>query len=172
MTGTRTIADVGAALRALLEDALRGADRALGTVRVGTLLSDRAQDMPSESRSRLDLMLYQVTASAATERMPAPPGPRAGAPPLAVDLHYVLAVHADDGARAERLLGVAMQALHATPVLAPSPDAPAAPPVRVVLQALPLAELSALWMAFGTRHRLSVCYVVGPVLVADDAPPA
>jgi hypothetical protein len=164
MSGTRAIADVGAALRTLLEDALRGADPTLGTVRVGSLLSDRSQDAPSESRSRLDLVLLRATESAPS-RQHQPTDPHAAAP-LAVDLHFLLAVHADDGARAERLLGIAMQALYASPVLTPPAGGP---PVRVALQTLPLAELTSLWAALGTRHRLSVCYTAGPVLLGDDA---
>jgi hypothetical protein len=164
MSGTRAIADVGAALRTLLEDALRVADPALGTVRVGSSFSDRSQDAPSESRSRLDLVLLRATESAPS-RQHLPTDPRAAAP-LAVDLHFLLAVHADDGARAERLLGVAMQALFASPVLTPPAGGP---PVRVALQTLPLPDLAALWTALGTRQRPSACYTAGPVLLSGDA---
>ena len=156
---TQGIADVGSALVALLPPDLR----------VSTAPPDQAPQAPDPG-GRLNVFLYQVLESAPT-RAASPPtrvGLRQTVPPLALDLHYLLTAHGRNPGDAERTLERAMQALHASPVLTLQADGQHSVPARVLMRALPWQEMAAVWTALGTPYRLSVVYVVGPVLIATE----
>ncbi len=159
---TQGIADVGSALVALLPTDLR----------VSTAPPDQLPQQAPEPGGRLNLFLYQVLESAPT-RAASPPtrvGLRPTVPPLALDLHYLLTAQGRNAGDAERTLERAMQALHASPVLTLQADGQHSVPARVLMRALPWQEMAAVWTALGTPYRLSVVYVVGPVLIATEPP--
>ena len=159
---TQGISDVGAALLALLPD----------DVRVSTVPPDQLPHRAAEPGGRLNLFLYQVLESAPT-RAATPPTRvtlRPTAPPLALDLHYLLTAAGPNPGDAEGALERAMQALHASPVLTIQADGQHSVPARVLLRTLPWQEMAAVWTALGTPYRLSVVYVVGPVLIGPEPP--
>ena len=157
---TQGIADVGSALIALLPSDLR----------VTTAPPGQPPQRAPEPGGRLNLFLYQVLESAPT-RATTPPtrvALRSTLPPLALDLHYLLTADGSKPGDAEGALERAMQALHASPVLTLQADGPHSVPARVLMRTLPWLEMAAVWTALGTPYRLSVVYVVGPVLIGTE----
>lgn len=71
--------------------------------------------------SRLNLFMYQASPNQGWRNAELPSrdsrGARTSAPPLALDLHYLLTAYGFDELHAEVLLGYGMQLLHETPVI-------------------------------------------------------
>jgi hypothetical protein len=156
---TQGIADVGTALIALLPS----------DVRVSTAPPDQLPNQAPATGGRLNLFLYQVLESAPT-RATTPPTRvdlRSTLPPLALDLHYLLTADGSNPGDAAGALERAMRALHASPVLTLQADGQHSVPARILMRPLPWQEMAAVWTALGTPYRLSVVYVVGPVLIGD-----
>jgi hypothetical protein len=102
--------------------------------------------------TQLNLFLYEVTYNAGYANTALPvrngQGQRLSAPPLALDLHYLLSAYGAGDLVPEILLGLAMQLLHVTPVLTRNlirrvftpPPPPPPPPVMVLLATAGLDE--------------------------------
>ncbi len=167
------IAGVTLALRDVLERAFRnGNEPRPADVLVTTLPVDRARSV--HHRPQANLMLVSALPQASL-RPGGPPGLRGAAPgpaPLPqVDLLYLLTTYGpdDDEVGAHRVMGVAMQALSASPVLGPldlaalSPDAGligVIEQVRVTQVALTREQIAAWWLAFHTPYRLTTAWQV------------
>jgi hypothetical protein len=197
MSSPLAIAAVTAVLKDLLNDGIANSNlaAAVGTVAVSALPPDRIGTGEAEP-SRLNLFLYQVTANAGWRNEQLPylngSGTRVGAPPLALDLHYLLSAYGSEDLDAEILLGYAMQMLHEIPVLtrqvvrktfstsSPVTDKllPAAVPDRnavdladqvelckITPKYLSTEELSRLWAAMQARFRPSMAYDISVVLI-------
>ncbi len=154
MSNALAIAATTAVIRSLLRDgiaqaladpAYAGLSGILGTPDVTSVPPDRINGGTTKPR-QLNLFLYEVTYNAGYANTALPVrngrGQRIDAPPLALDLHYILSAYAADDLVPEILLGLAMQLLHETPVLTrnliqraftPLPPPPAPPPMLALL---------------------------------------
>lgn len=198
MSSALAIAATTFLLKDLLDNRLiaQGLTSSLGEVSVTALPPDRVP-VGAEERSQLNLFLYRITPytgwrggrvgnDAANGRV------AAAAPPLALDLHYLLAAYGEHDFHAELLLGVAMQVLHQTPVLSAATiqsvlttgvSAGSSSPLRAALAAasvndggagvtiepefLSNEETSKLWSALQARYRPSASYKVSAIVLDD-----
>ncbi|MER6307689.1 DUF4255 domain-containing protein [Streptomyces sp. NPDC001657] len=159
-------------------------------VTVSALPPDRIT-VGSNEVPQLNLFLYQVTPNAAWRNVGLPAADSSGAPmdapPLALDLHYLLTTYGADMYAGEIILGHALRALHDEPVLGrdvirnaldPGGHDPALPPelksagladqlelVRFTPAVLTPEEVSKLWAAMQAHYRPSVAYTAGVVLI-------
>jgi hypothetical protein len=186
MSDYRSFALVSAALHALVQaaaaDALPGA-----TVRIGPPRG------PEPGPTAISLTLYHHAANAAFRAadLPArdPGGARARRPPLAFDLHYLIAIASDQPLAGELLLGRLATAFAAQPVLARDALAgvvasgvwPALAGIVVsqqaetirIIPAYPVPDaVAALWPGlFQLPRQPSLHLVVSPVMIAFDNAP-
>jgi hypothetical protein len=190
------LAAVTAVLRDLLANGLidHSIGDAVGDVTVSTTAPDSI-DLPV-AQSRLNLFLYLVTRNAGWANTGLPGRDQAGvligAPPLALNLHYVLTAYGAADLHGELLLGYAMQLLHEMPVLtrtairnalSPSLQVPGTglptgltnlvttgladqvEQIKVTQTFLGTEALSNLWMAFSAPYRPTALYEATVVLV-------
>jgi hypothetical protein len=189
-----------AAVTAVLRDRLRsrlvqaGVGAVTGSVDVSAVAPDHVNVGNGEA-GRLNLFLHNVTFNQGWRNAGQPErdsnGRRLAAPPLALDLHYLLTAYGAEPYHAEILLGHASQELHENPVLTreqirealapavPDPTLPA--PVaaseladqleglRIVPTAIPPDEMSRLWTALEAHYRPTVSFQVGVLLIDNDA---
>jgi len=192
MSNGYALAAVTAVLRSRLNQRLASPDLSgtVGTVTVSSLPPDRIT-VGSTEPTQLNLFLYQVTPNLAWRNvsLPAadPAGHPAGAPPLGLDLHYLLTAYGPDMYIGEIILGHALLALHDEPVLGrdviraaldpPVPD-PNLPPalaqsgladqleqIRLSQTVMPPEELSKLWSALQAHYRPTASYEARVVLI-------
>lgn len=178
MTAYTAIADVSAALVALLRDRLQARGDTFGVDPSAVQLVSPAA-VSAEGDTRLGLYLYGVAENPSltnADRSRVDSECYRG-PPLALDLEYLLTAYpaqrgTDETARSldqQRMLGLAMQVFHDAGRL----DAEALPSSvdNAVAPQLSMASAGperSLWHTFqGTPYRPSVAYQVGPVLVAS-----
>jgi hypothetical protein len=198
MSSALAIASVTAVLRDLLINGLIDQDLtpSLGDVKVTALPPDRIVTGDKE-QSQLNLFLYQVSPNPGWRNVGLPSrdgqGQSIAAPPLALDLHYLLSAYGAQDFHAEILLGYAMQLLHETPVLgreairtalgAPglvsggsglpatlaalstSALADQIEQIKIAPQTLNTEETSKLWTALQARYRASAAYHISVVLI-------
>lgn len=155
-------------------------------------------DLPATG---INLFLFQITPNAAARNVDLPTrradGTFINRPTVALDLHYLLSFYGDDAKfEPQILLGCAVRALHAQPVLtreaiqhtldmtipsnvnlfsfvAGSDLADAIDLVRFTPTALTLEEMSKLWSVFfQVPYVLSVAYQASVVLIDRDIPVA
>jgi len=203
MSSALAIAAVTAVLRDLLANGLIAADLAASGVDdagVSALPPDRIPTTSADEPNRINLFLYHATHNAAWRNAAMPAfnssGDRLSNPPLALDLLYLLSAYGTSELHADMLLGVGMQLLHETPVVArkvirralnpsassggsPSPTlqalAAAELPeqietIKVCPQQLNTEELSKLWTAFQAHYRPSAAYQVSVMLIERKRP--
>jgi hypothetical protein len=175
MSQTMAIAGVTMTLRSLFEAAFasEGQASSRGEVLITTLPVDRARSV--HHRSQLNLALATVVENAAmrnTVGLGSRGGQATGAPnPQAMDLLYLVTAYGpdDDEVGAQRVLGVALRAVHQQPVL-PAVDLDALFPdtgatgtleqVRVSQAPLSREQIVAWWLACHTPYRLSAALQV------------
>ena len=122
MSSALAVASVSFVLVDLLNNGLidRDIGSSLGEVIVTALAPDRV-DEQRNTKSALNLFLYNVTQNEAWRNMNYPSRNAAGElinnPPLALNLHYLLTAYGAEQFHAEILLGYGMQLFHETPVL-------------------------------------------------------
>lgn len=190
MSNHLAAATVTAALRNSLQTVL-DAEVSAFSARVTTLRPNApAGELPAPG---INVFLFQATPNAALRNADLPTrrsdGQLINRPAAALDLHYLLSFYGDD-ARLEPqiLLGCAIRALHAEPVLtreaiqamlglsmfdfvAGSDLADAIDLVRFTPTGLTLEEMSKLWSVFlQSPYVLSIAYQAGVVLLDRDVP--
>ena len=180
MNQAAAIAAVTLALKAHLEGAFKtngGHDRHLGDVLVTTLPVDRARGV--HHRSQVNLTLATVHGNAASRSQTTlglRARPQPAEPSQTVDLVYLLTTYGpeDDEVMAQRVMGVAMRALHERPMLDPIDLAVAFPQSgaagtleRLEIAQAPLTreQIVAWWLAFHTPYRLSSVWQVNGVRI-------
>jgi len=191
MSTAYALAAVTAVLRRRLLDRMAEADVAavVGTVPVSTTPPDRLGN--GAEPTQLNVYLHHVTPNQGWRNVDLPErngrGQRVAAPPLALDLHYLLTAYGADPFFAEVLLGHAMQVMHERPVLArdevraalnPSPADPLLPSrvsasqladqleqVRFTLETVTAEESSRMWSALQAHYRMTAPYVATVVLI-------
>jgi len=190
MSNHLAIATVTAALRNNLQAILDAEIPAL-SARVATARPNApASELPAPG---ININLFQVTPNAALRNADTPTrrgdGSLVNRPAAALDLHYLLSFYGDDAQlEPQVLLGCAVRALHAAPVLsreaiqatiglpmfsfvAGSDLGDAIDLVRFTPTALSLEEMSKLWSVFfQSPYVLSVAYQAGVVLIDRDVP--
>jgi hypothetical protein len=192
MSNGYALAAVTAVLRSRLNQRLASPDLSgtVGTVTVSALPPDRITVGTTEA-AQLNLFLYQVTPNLAWRNvgLPStdPAGNPAGAPPLGLDLHYLLTAYGPDMYVGEIILGHALLALHDEPVLGreviraaldpavPDPNLPPAlgqsgladqvEQIRLSQTVMPPEELSKLWSALQAHYRPTASYEARVVLI-------
>lgn len=198
MSSALAIAATTFLLKDLLDNHLiaQGLTSSLGEVSVTALSPDRVP-VGAEERSQLNLFLYRITPftiwrGGRNGAVPASGHMATIAPPLALELHYLLAAYGEHDFHADLLLGVAMQVLHQTPVLAAPAiqraltagvSAGGSAPLRAALAAasindgdagltiepefLSSEETSKLWSALQARYRPSVSYKISAITIGS-----
>ena len=192
MSNGYALAAVTAVLRSRLNHhiAAAGLSNSVGDVTVSALPPDRITVGPSEP-TQLNVFLYQVTPNQAYRNVNLPATDSGGgsvdAPPLGLDLHYLLTAYGPNMFVGEIVLGHALQALHDEPVLqrdairaalSPASPDPSLPPVlsssgladqveqiRLTPTIMPPEELSKLWSALQAHYRPTACYEARVVLI-------
>jgi len=198
MSNSLSVAMVTSALSRILAEALpRVPNGGVQNARVTTLRPDMLANVDGDARG-INVFLYEVVGnghwSGAALPTRRPDGTAVARPQQALDLHYLLTFSGDEGAvEPQRMLGVAVTALAARPVLSrellrdlinrASVQDPTAweqfsdlpdqvDVVRFTLQPLSLEELSKLWSTFfQAPYRLSVAYNAAVVLLDQDLTP-
>jgi len=177
MSNANSIAAVTHSLRYLLEDRFRESkDR---NVNVTTKPPDKARDSNNNGGDQVNLFLYHFSENGAWKNMALPnqikPG-ETGPPPLALNLHYLVTVYAQNDDFPEPtshyLLGEAMGALHDHAILTPEEIKRALPAaevgkhdlyrqterVKLTLRSLSEDERNKVWTLFQVPFRFTfVC---------------
>lgn len=168
---------------------------ALGTVQISGLPPDRVVLSESADPMQVNTFLHQVSRNPGWSNLGAPErsaaGARIAAPPLVLDLHYLITAYADSPLRSEMLLAAIAQTFAETPV----PDRativaavnPAAPPsgfpaeltncgledqiehLRITPEAMSGEEISKLWSALQARYRPTLGFRVTTVIIDSAA---
>ncbi|WP_406224116.1 DUF4255 domain-containing protein [Streptomyces canus] len=193
MSNHLAIATATSALRYVLARALHEQHPgAVADAQVTTLRPDRLGSPDLVHSAGVNVFLYRVTPNAALRSADLPGRDHEAAflsrPLQALELHYLITCHGKDSAlEAQRLLGRAVTALAANPVLGPRLVAAAVDayagvddtaflresdlagqrePVRIAPTTLSSDEQSKLWSVFPqTPYQLSVTYTANVVLV-------
>jgi hypothetical protein len=192
MTDGYGFAAVTAVLRGRLGQRLAapGLSAAAGTITVSALPPDRIS-LGINEPTQLNLFLHQVTPNAAWRNNGLPSVTRSGepvdAPPLGLDLHYLMTAYSADQLVGEIVLGHAVQMLQDEPVLTrdtvravldptpPDPNLPAALALSGLAEQVELLkitpttmnseEMSRLWSALQAHYRPTVCFQVTVLLL-------
>lgn len=124
---------------------------------------------------RLSLLLYQIVENVhlKNQEMQQIDSSRLRHQPLILDLHYMLTSHPLDkisGTRDEhRILGRAMQVLHDnSPLELENNQAGTGKKLHITLNPISLDDMTKIWTTFQGRYRLSVFYLVTPVMIDSE----
>ena len=199
MSTAAGLAAVTAVLKDLLSNGLIDRDvvSSVGDVTVTASAPDRIT-LP-ETSSQLNLYLYLVSRNTGWSNVDLPSrdqrGNLIGAPPLALNLHYLLSAYGASDLHAELLLGYGMQLLHEMPVLtrpairnALSPSlvvgdnhipanlrdlftsglADQIEQIKITPCFLTTEAMSNLWLAFSAPYRPTAVYEVSVVLIESE----
>lgn len=198
MSSFLAVGAVTALLKSLLEEGLirrELSDKLGGDPGVDAVAPDLIQEI-AKNKTRLNLFLYQATPNSGWRNVGLPShngkGERISAPPLALDLHYLLTAYSKETFGAEILLGFAMQLLHETPVLtrqvirekqqewssgndnsllstlAATNLAEQVEQIKISPQSMEPESISRLWMGFKADFRPTAAYQVTVVLIESE----
>jgi len=109
----------------------------------------------------LSVFLYLVEVDTSSRHEPyrrISTGAPSSAPPLPLNLHFLVTPIASQSDDAHLLLNAAMDILHRTPVVPIDSPSEEKKTLEVTLNPLSLEEVTRLWIAMGTPYRLSVSY--------------
>lgn len=125
---------------------------------------------PTTSRPALTLYLYRVTMNEHLRNQPYTGGASAEPPPLALDLHYLLTVWADNAKDEHRLLSWAMHQLHTHQTLSASDlndDGGWSPGemIQLIPAELSNEDLMRIWDAFQRPYTVSISYIARVVRI-------
>ncbi|MCP3100759.1 DUF4255 domain-containing protein [Myxococcus sp. K15C18031901] len=128
------------------------------------------------TRPALTLYLYRVTMNEHLRNQPVTGASASARPPLALDLHYLLTVWAEDAKDEHRLLGWAMNLLHTHQTLSASDlneDGGWRPGemVQLIPAELSNEDLMRIWDTFQRPYTLSVSYIARVIRIdaTDDS---
>ena len=197
MSTALAVAAVTAALRQLfieffnerdVRTQIGGRDIVFSAQPPGTIATGNGESL------RLNIFLYQTAVNSGWINVGLPVrsgrAQRVNAPPLALDLHYLLTAYASEDFDAEVILGFAMQMLHEQPglgrrklrelaiggsadplpLLAAANLSEQAEQVKFTPQAMSGEEMSKLWTAFQAQYRPSAAYHASVVLIESEFP--
>ena len=196
MSTALAIAGVTALLRDMLANRF-GAEpvaSAVGPVTVSSLPPDRIDLTMAADPTQVNVFLHQASQNVGWANIDAPVrdarGDRVSAPPLALDLHYLITSYGAAPLLSEILMGQTAQLFHETPIptramidRALNPGAPPAgwpagmdvigladqfEKLRITPEALSNEEISKLWSALQARYRPTLAFRVTTVLIESD----
>jgi hypothetical protein len=200
MSNPLALAAVTAVLQYYLSEACNGVTSPLGSVLVSAKAPDIVQQGLAASNAPLqvNLFLHQVTynqgwRNAGQPVLAADGQTRRSAPPLALDLHYLMTAYASEDTQAEALLGYTILQLHQFPVLAraditnaleaiPAATNPLAGSMattgiadqiemlKITPATLGREEMAWLWTALKADYRPSFPFQVSVVLIEPAVP--
>jgi hypothetical protein len=199
MSSPLAIGAVSAVLRNYLDNGLIEINAPVSPVKVTAVAPDTIKLDDPEPAPSLNLFLYRTSRNQGWQEVGLPSfdgnGSRVSAPPLALNLHYLLTAYGNADFEAEILLGYAMHLLHERPVLDRKAirdalqvplDSSILPPAFQALTASDLAdqleavtitdepmdseEMSRLWSAMQAHYRPTAPYVVTVVLIEGRKP--
>ena len=199
MSSPLAIGAVSAVLRNYLDNGLIDVNAPLSPVKITAVAPDTIKLDEPEPTPSLNLFLYRTSRNQGWAEVGLPSfdanGSRVSAPPLALNLHYLLTAYGNADFEAEILLGYAMHLLHERPVLDRAAirralqvplDSSILPPAFQALTASDLAdqlelvtitdepmdseEMSRLWSAMQAHYRPTAPYLVSVVLIEGRKP--
>jgi hypothetical protein len=185
------LAALSFALRFRVEQMIREYDVAVTGQFDMTARSPESLSASAPARAAIALYPYAFHPNSAWESSRPPAYSTAGLrqvdPLLALDVHYLLAGYAPDGGEVERVLGLALLAMHESARLTPEMLEEAAnngtfangsplpqalrdlagqvAPIKVSPIKLELADASSLWSTFNAGVRSGMAYNVGTILI-------
>jgi hypothetical protein len=174
MSDYTAIADVGETLVELLRENMRD------LIPEDSIALLSPGEVEGKDNIRLSLFLYQVSENAYLKNLEMEHlgSSRLKAPPIALDLYYMLTSYSSPGIQDKtertgeehRILGRAMQILHDNTVLAGSvlkgSLSSENTELRVIGASLNMNDMTQIWSTFGEKSfRPSACYQVTPVKI-------
>ncbi|HMV68860.1 MAG TPA: DUF4255 domain-containing protein [Myxococcota bacterium] len=143
------------------------------------VFSSAQQHTPGSPGNTVSLWLYRITTNEHARGVVPTAGAAGAAAPLALDLHYLLTVWADDASNEQTLLAWAMTQIHRTPqmdisllsdqIVLPGASHPAGwrldDVLTVVQEAMSSEDLMRIWGAVSSPYHISVPYVVRVVRI-------
>ena len=183
MSNSLAIATVTATLKNIIFAGIR---EELGNGTITTKSPERARD--SQEGNQINLCLYHAEPNPARQGQPKMPHARRGAafkPPLALDLHYLIAAYGqgDQEIASHRLLGRVLHVLHDHSVLNAAEIQAAArgelsesnlyqqvEQIRITPLNLAFEDMSQVWRLLQADYRPSVAYKVSVVLLDSQEP--
>ena len=202
MSTALAVGAVSAVLRNVLDNGLIDAVPAVGSpIKVTARAPDLIKLDGGMAEPQLNLFVYRVSLNPGWRNAGQPTrdsgGRRISAPPLGLDVHYLLTAYGREDFHAETLLGYGMHLLHERPFLdraairkalqwtpadaAVLPDAFRDPPnagladqfeaLKISWEPLDLEEMSKLWSALQSHYRPSVGFQVTVVLIEAPSAP-
>jgi hypothetical protein len=177
MAGYPAIAATSEAILGLVQRAAAGSEFA------GVMFKHyQASSFEQPMQEGIALYLYRVTVNG-NRNLPARVGldGRRFAPPIPLDLHYLVIAWATDAIRQQRLLGFAIRAIEDTPILPAGflnqhgPEADVfrdEESVEVVLEVLSVQDASEIWDVAQSKEQVSATYVARMVEIDSSLPVA
>jgi hypothetical protein len=132
---------------------------------------DSPFDLQDNDSVKLSIYLYRITENASTKnQVPAQgDGAQLRKPPLALDLHYLVTPLVGTVTDQQIILGKVMQILYDRAILQGTDLtgslASSGQTLRVILNTVPLEELTRVWQSMEMSYRLSVVYLVRVIMV-------
>ncbi|MCP4127236.1 MAG: DUF4255 domain-containing protein [Gammaproteobacteria bacterium] len=197
MSTSLGISAVTTVLQSVLSNRLAGVSGEVGgSVAVTAVAPDRVDLSGASDPNQVNLFLYQVVPNPGWTGMDLPArnnnARRISAPPLVLDLHYLISIYAANALVPEILLGEVMQEFHERPIptrtIITNALNPTSPPagfptelansglaeqienIRITPEAISNEEMSKLWTALQAHYRMSVAYQVTTVIIDSEAP--
>jgi hypothetical protein len=138
-----------------------------------TVLSSGELAKMDDPAPRVGLYIYRVSVNEHLRNRPAASAPADAPAPLAVDLHFLLTVWADNAVAEHVICGWVMKELNRRPVMDASslsadggwrPDET----VQIIPAELTIEDLMRIWDAFAPPYRLSLSYLARVVRIEPD----
>jgi len=132
---------------------------------------DSPFDLQDNDSVKISIYLYRITENASTKnQVPAQgDGAQLRKPPLALDLHYLVTPLVGTVTDQQIILGKVMQILYDRAILQGTDLtgslASSGQTLRVILNTVPLEELTRVWQSMEMSYRLSVVYLVRVIMV-------
>jgi len=132
---------------------------------------DSPFDLQDNDSVKLSIYLYRITENASTKnQVPAQgDGAQLRKPPLALDLHYLVTPLVGTVTDQQIILGKVMQILYDRAILQGTDLTgslvSSGQTLRVILNTVPLEELTRVWQSMEMSYRLSVVYLVRVIMV-------
>ena len=132
---------------------------------------DSPFDLQNNDSVKLSIYLYRITENASTKnQVPAQgDGAQLRKPPLALDLHYLVTPLVGTVTDQQIILGKVMQILYDRAILQVTDLTgslvSSGQTLRVILNTVPLEELTRVWQSMEMSYRLSVVYLVRVIMV-------
>lgn len=176
MAGYRVLRDAGESLVRVLFQELHDDPQTDGLIDDVEKISQRSpkEIIADNSSALLSVYLYRVVENPFVKnQFPiSGTGDRLRKPPLTLDLNYMITPLLKDPGDRQIVLGKVMQVLYDRAILEGADLVPpfdqADEPIRIILNPVPLEEITKIWQAMELDYKLSVCYVVRVTLIDSE----